>query len=97
MRKGFDALCGIVQNQLNKNPTGGQVFIFINHTRNRIKLLHWEPYGFTIYYKRLEKGTLELPVVDKNTLSVTINWTDLVLIIEGISLKKIQKRKRYTM
>jgi transposase len=97
MRKSFDALCGIVQNQLHQNPTSGQVFIFINHMRNKIKLLHWEPFGFTIYYKRLEKGTLELPLIDKTSRSVSINWADLVMIIEGISMKNIQKRKRYNM
>lgn len=96
MRKGFDSLCGIIQNQLGKNPTSGEVFIFVNQPRNRIKLLHWEAYGYTIYYKRLEKGNLELPQSDENSSSIMISWTDLVMIIEGISLKNIKKRKRYT-
>ncbi len=95
MRKGFDSLCGIIQSQLGKNPASGEVFIFINRPRNKIKLLHWEPYGFTIYYKRLEQGTLELPPTEKNNSSISINWTDLVMIIEGISLQNIKKRKRY--
>ncbi|MEI7982975.1 MAG: IS66 family insertion sequence element accessory protein TnpB [Bacteroidota bacterium] len=37
--------------------------MFINKRRDRIKLLHWEPGGFMLYYKRLESGTLELPLI----------------------------------
>ena len=95
MRKSFDALCGIISSQLLKNPLSGEVYIFINKTRNKIKLLHWESGGFVLYYKRLENGTLELPETQLGSQSVKISWPDLVLIIEGISLKNIQKRKRY--
>jgi transposase len=37
MRKGFDGLCGLVKNELNREPTSGEVFIFINRSRDRIK------------------------------------------------------------
>jgi len=96
MRKSFDALSGLISSQMHKNPVSGEVFIFINKTRNRIKLLHWETGGFTLYYKRLETGTLELPEISDKTQSLQINWSDLVMIIEGISLKNILKRKRYS-
>jgi hypothetical protein len=33
MRKGFDSLCGIIQNELGKNVMSGDVFIFINRPR----------------------------------------------------------------
>jgi transposase len=46
MRKGFDGLCGLVKNELNREPTSGEVFIFINRPRDRIKLLHWQKGGF---------------------------------------------------
>jgi transposase len=61
MRKGFDGLSGLVKNELNREPTSGEVFIFINRSRDRIKLLHWQKGGFVLYYKRLEKGTIGLP------------------------------------
>jgi len=61
MRKGFDALCGIVQQHMNSNVLKGGVYIFINRKRNQIKLLTWEGDGLAIYYKRLEKGVYDLP------------------------------------
>ncbi|MFB6307101.1 MAG: IS66 family insertion sequence element accessory protein TnpB, partial [Flavobacteriales bacterium] len=61
MRKSFDGLCGFVQNHLKEDPTGGAVYIFINKPRDKVKLLHWEHGGFVLYYKRLERGTIEFP------------------------------------
>jgi hypothetical protein len=43
----------------------------------------------------LESGTLELPEVDEKTKSVQVNWSTLVMMVEGISLEKSKKRRRY--
>jgi transposase len=95
MRKNFDGLCGIVDGQLHRNPMSGEVFIFVNKRRNKVKLLHWEQGGFTLYYKRLEAGTLELPPLGSE-LSIPMQWSQLVMMIEGISLKSTTIRKRFS-
>ena len=56
MRKGFDALCGEVRRGMGRDPISGEVFIFYNTSRTRLKLLHWERGGFVIYHKRFERG-----------------------------------------
>jgi transposase len=93
MRKSFDGLGGLIQNELHRNATSGEVFIFVNRRRNRIKLLQWQPGGFVLYYKRLEEGTFELPAPNNGR----IFWPELMMIIEGISLEKVKKRKRYLL
>ncbi len=95
MRKSFDGLCGLVTNRLGKDPMSGDVFIFINRPRNRMKLLRWEPGGFVLFYKRLEKGTFELPKHEDSTLSQTIDYGELAMIITGISMKEAKKRPRF--
>jgi transposase len=94
-RKGFDGLCGLVQNELDREPTSGEVFIFINRSRDRIKLLHWQQGGFVLYYKRLEKGTISLPPLKVDSPSCQVSYADLVLMIEGISVEKVVKKERY--
>ena len=74
----------------------GEVFIFINRRRDRIKLLRWEPGGFVLFYKRLESGTIEIPYFSSDRNYCQMSWSDLMLMIEGISLKHIRKRKRYS-
>lgn len=97
MRRSFDGLSGLVQNNLEQNPCNGDVFIFINKRRDKIKLLHWQGAGFTLYYKRLEHGTFELPEYDFLAGSITLSYAQLVMIVDGLSIKNIQKRKRYTL
>jgi transposase len=94
-RLSFDGLSGLVQNNLGGNPCSGEVFIFINNSRDKIKLLHWQRSGFVLYYKRLEKGTFELPRYDSKVGSITLDYATLVMIVDGLSIKNIQKRKRY--
>ena len=95
MRKSFDGLSGLVQGQLHRNPTSGEVFIFINRRRNKVKLLRWEQGGFILYYKRLESGTFELPRFTGDALSYQMSWPGLMLMIEGISIQKSKQRRRY--
>ena len=91
MRKGFDALCGLVREEFSKDPLSGDIFIFFNRRKTQVKLLSWEQDGFAVYYKRLEKGTFELPKGDENRISADI----LYCILRGLSLEKIKYRKRY--
>lgn len=95
MRKGFDGLSGLVRNELHQSPLNGDVFIFINKRRNQIKLLLWEGDGFSLYYKRLERGTYEVPPITDQRSSVALRSDELMLILQGISLKSVQRRKRY--
>ncbi len=95
MRKSFDGLCGQVSGRLGQNPMCGDVFIFINNPRNRIKLLRWEPGVFVMFYNRLEKGTFELPLFNNNDLSRLIDYGELAMIITGISMKNAKKRQRF--
>ena len=95
MRKGFDGLSGIVRDALQKDPLSGDVFIFFNKRRSQVKLLLWERDGFSIYHKRLERGTYELPSVTGYSTSVELRNDELMLILQGISLKSVQRRKRF--
>jgi transposase len=95
MRKGFDSLSGIVTSALKMDVLSGAVFIFINKKHNQVKLLLWEGDGFAIYYKRLEKGTYEIPAVTKSNGEFSITQEALQHILQGVSLKSIRKRKRY--
>ena len=96
MRKGFDSLCGMVSSQMKLDALSGSIFIFINKRRNQVKLLLWEGDGLSLYYKRLEKGTYELPINHTVDSTATgISQQQLQFILQGVSLQKIQYRRRY--
>ena len=73
LRKGFDALCGLVTNAFAQDPTSGHLFLFINRRRDRIKILYWDRDGLAIWYKRLETGSFQIPVVARDAMSVEMN------------------------
>ena len=93
MRKGFDSLCGLVRDELGRDPLSGEVFVFIGSRRDRIKLLLYESGGYVLWYKRLERGTLELP---KGDGAVKLSWGQLVRMREGIALEQPAVRKRWS-
>lgn len=95
MRKGFDSLCGIVREEFKMNPLSGDVFIFLSRTRTRIKFLHWQGDGFAIYFKRLEKGTFEMPSDFQGSSTLLVSCSQLHLIMDGILLSSVKKRTRY--
>jgi transposase len=95
MRKSFDGLTGIIQNELKADPLSAAIFIFLNRRRNQVKLLLWEGDGFSLYHKRLEKGSYELPAGSEGKLAITIEADQLLLLLKGISLRHIRRRKRY--
>lgn len=95
MRKGVDGLCGLVRDGLKRDPLSGDIFIFFNARRTQVKLLLWERDGFSIYYKRLERGTYELPAIDEKSLSVELRSDELMLILQGIWLSSVRRKKRF--
>lgn len=92
MRKSFHTLSGLVRDRMGRNPLDGDVYIFINRHRNRMKLLHWEPGGLVLYAKMLERGTFGRPSGLQGDGSLA--WRDLVMVVEGIMADKTTRLKR---
>jgi transposase len=94
MRKSFDGLCGEVGAFMGMNPLSGHVFVFVNKRRDRMKLMFWDRHGFWLFYKRLEMGRFQLPTHGDGA-SCVLAYEELLLILEGIDLSSIRRRKRY--
>jgi transposase len=93
MRKGIDSLCGLISNELGKDPLSGELFVFFSRCRSRVKILLWDTDGFALYHKRLERGTFEMP--EGSIDHQTITAEQLNFILAGVSLKNIKLRPRY--
>ncbi len=97
MRKGIDGLCELVMHLLLEEPLSGQVFIFFNKPRDKVKLLVWDNDGYVLYQKRLERGRFESLPVDPDTPKISLQYDHLVMLISGISLKHVVQKKRYAL
>ncbi len=94
-RKSFDGLCGVIRNDLDADPLDGTLFVFYNRRRDRVKVLVWDSDGFWLHYKRLEKGTFEVPQIIQGQNRITMSKVELELLLNGVILKSVQWRKRY--
>jgi transposase len=97
MRKNFDGLVGLVTGQLRKDPLRDGAFVFVNKRRDKMKILLWDRHGFWLLYKRLEAGCFQVPPHEHGEMpnGLPVSYEQLLMIIEGIDLLHVRRRKRY--
>lgn len=95
MRKSFHTLSGLVRNRIGADPMDGDVYIFVNKRRNRMKLLHYETGGMVIYAKMLDLGTFGMPILGtKDRVTSHIRWDDLHKLVEGVMANPDSRQAR---
>jgi transposase len=96
MRRSFDGLLSIVQAEFKRDVRVGDLFVFINKRADRLKALWWDTDGLAIFMKRLESGTYQRPSAkDATGCHQTLDRVQLGLLLSGIELASVQRRKRY--
>ena len=86
MRKGFDGLCALVMQGLQRDPLSGDVFIFVSRDRIRAKTLQWDGTGLCLYAKRLERGRFASLWRAEDEAPITLTISELDLFFDGSML-----------
>lgn len=81
MRKGFDALFGLVRSVLGRDPMSGDLYLFVSRDRQRAKVLLWDGTGLCLYAKRLERGRFARFVAAGGEVELSVS--ELALFLEG--------------
>lgn len=96
MRKSFNGLYAIAQNQLKEDPLAGALFLFTNKRRTRLKILYFDGSGLWILMKRLERGRFSWPSVDAvQEKKMVLSRRVLALLLEGVELDQMHQKKWY--
>ena len=97
MRKSFDRLVALTESAMKQEPLSGNLFVFFNRRRDRIKILYWGQTGFCIWYQQLQQATYQLPTEHalKTDDTVEVTRSQLSLILDGIDLASIRQRRRF--
>jgi transposase len=82
MRRSFDRLAGMVEENIRRDPLSGDVYVFLNRTMNRMKALYWDKNGYVLWHKRLEEGCFDLP--GGSSLSISQKRWRRMMMIESV-------------
>lgn len=93
LRKSIDGLAALVELQLHERPLSGTMFVFTNRRRTALKLLVWSYGGFTLLYKKLERGRFRIPSVEGDRKTLTM--AELAALMEGIDLSGARRLPRW--
>ena len=88
MRKSINCIVHHLLETLDQNPQTGDIFIFLNKGRDKMKLLFWDRNGFVLYYKRMAKGKFKLSkeIVDEK---LAINSKQLQALLMGLDFYQL--------
>ena len=90
MRKGMDGLASIVLSQLQQNPSGGDIFIFLGRRGTSLKALYWDGDGYWLCIKRLAEGRFLVPHVERSDgrpTTLEISEAEWHLLLDGIVVR----------
>ena len=94
MRKSYDTLAEEVRRVIGEDPLSGDVFVFCNRSRNRIKVLCFDRGGYWLLARRLEQGTFAWPR-ERTASRVTMRSDDLLLLLGGLDPSRYSRRAWY--
>lgn len=95
IRKGFDALAAWVEAN-GLDVYSGHLFVFLSRRRTHVKVLTWSRGGFVLLYRRLERGRFQFPALRPGARTVTLDATELAMLLDGIDIQKVRRSQAWT-
>lgn len=92
LRKGFDGLYGLVRSRLEEDPMSGQLFVFCNAGRTRVKALYFDGSGLWLCAKRLAKGRFDWPQEIAGVAKLTVSATEFAALMDGLELTQTRAK-----
>jgi transposase len=93
LRKGFDGLYGLVRSRLEEDPLSGQLFVFCNAGRTRVKALYCDGSGLILCAKRLARGRFDWPEEEiEGVAKVAISATEFAALMDGLELTRTRAK-----
>src|ERR1700722_8714331 len=87
MSRSFDGLAAIITTEIEKDIINGDVFIFLNRNRTMIKVFVYEQKGFSIFYRRLDEGSFQLPMIAGENISYKMSSEQMMYMLSGMTLR----------
>jgi transposase len=94
MRKQINGLSIFVEEELKDNPMSGNLYMFCNKSRRRLKMIYWDRNGFCMWQKRLEQDRFPWPKTRDE--AIEIKKEELFMLLDGIDFFKAYKKLKFS-
>ncbi|MCA9380875.1 IS66 family insertion sequence element accessory protein TnpB [Candidatus Dojkabacteria bacterium] len=82
MRKSINGLSLLVANFYKHNLQSGDIFIFYNRNKDKIKAIYWHYNGFCLLQKNLDRNGFKIPKELTDVISLSKN--QLLRLFDGL-------------
>lgn len=76
-----------IKSQLHRDPTNGDIYIFLSKDSHRVRIYYFHHQGEILTEKILHSNHFVEPVFDEKKGCYHISWESFVYLVEGIVLK----------
>jgi len=95
LRYSFNRLAGLAKEQIGYDARSGALFVFFSRRRDALKVLFFDGTGMAIFYKRLDRGVFQLPMMARaGDRHVEIDDAALEALLDGIDVENEPSKRR---
>jgi transposase len=94
-RKSVNGLSMLVEAEMKLDPLSGNLFVFCNKGRSKLKILYWDRNGFCLWYKRLEEDKFRWPKAEEKIIEIM--QEELLWLLRGLDFRSAHIERRYKM
>lgn len=93
MRCKYERVLSIIHQQLNREPEDGDVFIVLSKDFRKVRLFSYDRRSYSLYEKKFTSDYRFMKIVhDGDQTFYSINWRDVVLLLESPIVKGLKVR-----
>lgn len=92
-RRSFDGLAALVKATLDRDPSAGGLFVFINKRGDQVRVLFRDPHGWCLLSKRLDRGHFRRPPIKEGLFVWQTEAKYLLQFLNDIELTRRVRSK----
>lgn len=86
LRKSFDGLSTLALGELQKSPSEGGLFVFLNKRGDQVRVLFRDRHGCCVLAKRLDRGRFRRPRVKDGCFCWEVDAATLMTFLDDIDV-----------
>jgi len=86
LRKSFDGLSALALGELERDPSEGGLFVFLNKRGNQVRVLFRDRHGCCVLAKRLDRGRFRRPRLEEGRFCWELDASKLMALLDDVEL-----------